>query len=126
MDDEQLQQKIMHEGGTEAPFTGKYWDSTETGKYYCRSCGQLLFDSSTKLDSSKGPIGLQGWPAFSEAVKDAISYKEDMSHGMVRTEAVCSNCGIHLGHVFDNVEGHDTKHYCINSCTLDFNTNKTD
>lgn len=117
----EIEQKVMHEGGTEQPFSGKYWNTTKEGNYRCKSCGQVLFTSDTKLDSRKGPIGLQGWPAFSDAVDGAITYKEDTSAGMNRIEAVCSQCGIHLGHVFDNVEGEGTRHFCINSCTLDFN-----
>ena len=119
MNDE-IEQKVMHEGGTERPFSGKYWDMKKDGTYYCKSCGQELFGSQAKLDSRAGPAGLQGWPAFSEAREGAIEYKEDISLGMIRTEALCSKCGVHLGHVFDNVEAEGTRHFCINSCVLNF------
>lgn len=115
-----LEKHVMHDGGTERAFTGEYWDKKDVGEYACKSCGQTLFNSNTKLDSSHGSIGLQGWPAFGDAVGGAVKYKDDYSGGMHRTEARCSKCDIHLGHVFDNVEGEDTKHYCINSCSLDF------
>ncbi|MCA9353098.1 peptide-methionine (R)-S-oxide reductase MsrB [Patescibacteria group bacterium] len=111
---------VMHEGGTERPFTGRYWNMNETGTYACKSCGQVLFDSHTKLDSSQGPIGLQGWPAFSQAIPGTVTFKEDTSMGMHRTEVLCSKCGVHLGHVFDNVEEKGTQHYCVNSCSLSF------
>jgi peptide-methionine (R)-S-oxide reductase len=114
------EKKIIHDGVTEAPFTGEYWDHKENGTYKCNSCGQSLFSSDTKLNSKEGPLGLQGWPAFENALPDAIEYKEDSSMGMKRTEAICSKCKIHLGHVFDEVEGEGTKHYCINSCSIDF------
>lgn len=115
---------VMHDGGTELAFTGKYWNHHEEGVYRCNSCGQVLFQSDTKLDSSKGPIGLQGWPAFDTAVPGSISYKDDMSLGMHRTEVVCSQCGVHLGHLFDDKETKTEKHYCINSCSLEFTKNE--
>ena len=115
-----LEQHVMHEGGTERAFTGEYWDHNAEGMYTCKSCGQVLFDSTTKLDSSVGSIGLQGWPAFSEAVAGSVTFREDHSMGMRRTEAVCSQCGIHLGHVFDDVEEKGSRHFCVNSCSLDF------
>lgn len=111
---------VMHEGGTEPAFSGKYWDHHETGDYRCKSCGQKLFESGTKLDSSKGPIGLQGWPAFQDALPGALTFKDDDSFGMHRTEVVCSQCSVHLGHLFDDPETETNKHYCINSCSIDF------
>ncbi|MCA9352412.1 peptide-methionine (R)-S-oxide reductase, partial [Patescibacteria group bacterium] len=72
-----LEQHVMHEGGTERAFTGEYWDHNAEGMYTCKSCGQVLFDSTTKLDSSVGSIGLQGWPAFSEAVAGSVTFRED-------------------------------------------------
>lgn len=116
----ELERKVMHEGGTEAAFSGEYWNHHESGVYRCKSCGQVLFRSDTKLDSSKGPSGLQGWPAFDTALPGAVEYKDDDSMGMHRTEVVCSQCGAHLGHLFDDKETKTEKHYCINSCTLDF------
>jgi len=120
----EIEKKVMHDGGTEQPFSGKYWDSNKEGGYLCKSCGQVLFSSTTKLDSRKGPVGLQGWPAFSGAIEGAIEYKKDVSLGMTRTEAICSQCKIHLGHVFEDVEEKGTHHFCINSCSLDFDDKK--
>lgn len=116
----ELEKHVMHDGGTERPFTGEYWNKDDEGEYTCKSCGQILFHSNTKLDSSVGPLGLQGWPAFGDAIEDTIVFHNDNSDGMNRVEARCSQCNIHLGHVFENVEGEGTKHFCINSCSLDF------
>ena len=116
----------MHDGGTERPFTGEYWDKKDIGEYACKFCGQVLFNSNTKLDSSHGPIGLQGWPAFADALPGTVNYIDDHSGSMKRIEAQCSQCNIHLGHVFENVEGEDTKHYCINSCSLNFKSKNQD
>jgi peptide-methionine (R)-S-oxide reductase len=115
--------KQVHQGGTERPFTGEYWDHHEDGDYTCASCGTVLFESGTKLDSSKGPMGLRGWPAFQDAIPGTIEFKEDDSLGMRRTEALCANCGIHLGHLFDDPETTTGKHYCINSVCLGFEKN---
>ena len=109
----------IHHADTEPPFSGKYWDSTEKGKYVCKTCGQILFESDTKLDSSKGPTGLRGWPAFDQAILGTVEYVPDHSLGIQRTEVICSKCKTHLGHVF-NDETPTNKHYCINSCSLDF------
>lgn len=116
----ELEQKVMHEGGTEKPFSGEYWNKKDEGQYACNSCGQILFNSKNKLDSSLGPVGLQGWPAFADAVPGTIEYIDDNKYGMKRIEARCSDCHVHLGHVFNDIEGLDTKHYCINSCSLSF------
>lgn len=115
--------RVTQEKGTEAPFSGKYWNNNEDGEYKCKVCGQVLFSSNVKLDSSSGPMGLQGWPAFEDAVPGSIDYREDTSHGMNRTEVVCSKCGSHLGHLFDDNETKTGKHFCINSCSLDFDKN---
>jgi peptide-methionine (R)-S-oxide reductase len=114
-----LEREVTQNKGTEAPFTGEHWDRKEAGNYACKVCGQVLFSSDTKLDSSEGPTGLCGWPAFDQAIPGTVKYQNDDSAGMHRTEAVCSNCGAHLGHLFTD----DTKtgeHLCINSCSLDF------
>ena len=108
------QYEVLRQKGTEAPFTGKYVDAKEKGTYVCAACGQELFSSETKFDSGTG------WPSFTEPANlEHIELKEDTSHGMVRTEVLCRNCGSHLGHVFDDGPGSDGKRYCINSVCLD-------
>ncbi|MBI4239515.1 peptide-methionine (R)-S-oxide reductase MsrB [Candidatus Uhrbacteria bacterium] len=107
---------VARKKGTEAPFSGKYWNSHEKGMYTCTVCGQELFSSDTKFDSGTG------WPSFTNpAHLDHVELKEDTSHGMSRTEVLCKQCGAHLGHVFDNGPKEDGgKRYCINSICLDF------
>src|SRR5438067_7036040 len=91
------QYHVLREHGTEPAFTGKYWNLKEDGTYACAACGQELFSSETKFDSGCG------WPSFWEAIgAEKIQLREDNSHGMHRTEVVCSNCGGHLGHLFDD------------------------
>lgn len=126
MDAEELKQKlteqeyhVTQEKGTEAPFTGAYWNENVKGQYLCKVCGQQLFASDTKLDSSEGPTGLRGWPAFDQALPGSISFQEDLSGGMQRTEVVCSRCKAHLGHLFDDPSTPTGKHLCINSCAID-------
>ena len=109
----------MHEKGTEAPFSGKLLHNNKSGVYTCVACGSQLFTSENKFDSNQP--GLMGWPSFSELVDDKkIELKDDDSGGMRRIEVVCKTCGGHLGHLFDDKESPSRKHYCINSCVLDF------
>ena len=121
MDEEELKQKltpeqyeIMRRKGTEAPFSGKYYDSHEKGMYVCAACGNELFSSDTKFDSGTG------WPSFTDpANTQNVELREDNDHGMRRTEVICKNCGSHLGHVFDDGPvDKGGKRYCINSACL--------
>lgn len=126
MTDEQWQAKltpeqyqILRQKGTEAPFSGKFLDNTTPGEYHCAACGNFLFQSDTKYESDIP--GLAGWPSFAEVARsDAVELRDDNSHGMQRIEAICSKCGGHLGHLFDDKSSPTNKHYCINSVALDF------
>ena len=107
--------RVLREGGTEAPHTGEYTNTTTEGIYSCRACGADLFRSSQKVSSRCG------WPSFfSPLAGDSVIEREDRSHGMVRTEVLCASCHSHLGHVFAG-EGYDTPtdlRYCINSIAM--------
>ncbi len=110
---------ILREKGTERPFTGKYVDNKKRGKYYCSACGNELFDSKSKFDSGTG------WPSFTEPVdKENVDEHKDLSYGMERTEVLCSKCGGHLGHVFDDGPKPIGKRYCMNSASLKFEEEK--
>ena len=107
------QYRVLREGGTERAFTGRYDGNKQAGEYMCAACGQLLFASSDKFDSSSG------WPSFTDPARDdAVEERRDVSHGMVRTEVLCSNCEGHLGHVFPDGPGANGLRYCINSAAL--------
>jgi len=105
----------MRNKATEVAFTGKYCDHKGTGIYKCSACGNPLFSSQTKFDSCTG------WPSFSAPLNHKnVEEKEDTSLNMVRTEVVCSACGAHLGHVFEDRPEPGGMRYCINSVALDF------
>ncbi|KRA80651.1 peptide-methionine (R)-S-oxide reductase MsrB [Altererythrobacter sp. Root672] len=109
------QYQILRHAGTERAFTGKYEKNKAAGEYVCAGCGQPLFESSDKYDSGSG------WPSFTRPAADgAVEEHRDMTHGMVRTEVLCSNCEGHLGHVFPDGPGENGLRYCINSASLDF------
>jgi peptide-methionine (R)-S-oxide reductase len=113
------QYHVLREKGTEAPGTGALLHNDATGDYVCAGCGNIVFTSDTKYESTTP--GLIGWPAFTEAAgNDAVELRPDDSLGMSRTEVVCSNCGGHLGHLFDDPSSPNGQHYCINSAALDF------
>jgi peptide-methionine (R)-S-oxide reductase len=106
--------------GTERAFTGKYWNHHEQGTYACICCGAPLFSSEEKFDSGCG------WPSFFDAAaKENIHTSPDYSFGMIRTEIECSNCGAHLGHVFDDGPRPTGLRYCVNSASINFNPEQT-
>jgi peptide-methionine (R)-S-oxide reductase len=109
--------RVLREGATERAFTGRYVDEKRTGTYRCAGCGSELFSSNAKYDSRSG------WPSFYQALDPAkITEQVDTSHGMVRTEILCATCGGHLGHLFEDGPQPTGMRYCVNSLSLDLDS----
>ncbi len=109
------QYEVLRNKGTERAFTGEYVNTFDKGKYVCAACGNVLFTSDAKFRSDCG------WPSFDQAIKGSVTYVNDTSFGMVRTEVNCAKCGGHLGHVFDDGPTETTgKRFCTNSVSVKF------
>jgi peptide-methionine (R)-S-oxide reductase len=108
------QYRVLREKGTERPHTGEYNTHYDDGVYSCAACGNALYKSEHKFESGCG------WPSFDDEIEGAIERKRDTTHGMMRTEIMCSNCGSHLGHVFDDGPTSTGIRHCVNSVSLGF------
>lgn len=104
--------RVLREQGTEVPFSGRYLTLDKSGDYLCAGCGQTIFRAADQFEAHCG------WPSFDKAVDGAIDYREDSSHGMRRTEILCSRCHGHLGHVFNDGPTETGQRYCVNSVAM--------
>lgn len=110
---------VAREAATEKAFTGKYWTANPQGTYYCAVCGNKLFKSDAKFESTCG------WPSFFEPIRsNSVIYKEDSSHNMDRIEVICARCDSHLGHIFNDGPPPTHKRFCMNSVGLNFVADK--
>lgn len=112
------QYRVLRQKGTEMPFEGAFTFNFDDGTYSCAACGQKIFTSDSKYQSTIPTLA--GWPSFAEAIDGSVEYREDTNYGMYRTEVTCSQCGGHLGHVFDDDSSPSGKHYCVNSVCFNF------
>ncbi len=111
--------RVLIEKGTERPYTGQFNAQEEVGTYTCKACKTPLFSSVAKFDAGCG------WPSFNQAIdKTSVGQILDKTHGMTRLEIVCTNCGGHLGHVFNDGPAPTGLRYCVNSVSLDFEAEK--
>ncbi|GHB75458.1 peptide-methionine (R)-S-oxide reductase [Psychrosphaera saromensis] len=116
LDDETY--RVTRLKGTEHPYTGKYLEHNEQGKYACVCCGSELFNSEQKFDSHCG------WPSFDQSIEGAVDYHKDSTLGMIRVEITCANCDAHLGHIFEDGPTETGNRYCVNSVSLTFGGEK--
>jgi peptide-methionine (R)-S-oxide reductase len=106
--------KILRQKGTELPFSGKYNNHFKKGVYNCKGCGQKLFSSENKFNNNCG------WPSYDRAFENSLIFRTDTTHGMIRTEIICSNCEGHQGHLFKDGPTKTNERYCVNSASINF------